>query len=95
MRLQDNGDSLALWVSANETYEWAHRTGSAWPCSELSGHRFSAAFDTNGLVDLTVDGRDGHDVPGDELSAIVSDLLAERLPTTHPCYFVVVGQFQG
>lgn len=95
MRILDHGDSVALWVSANETYEWAHRSGSAWPCSVLSGSRFFAAFDTNGLCDLTVDGRDAHDVPSDELSAIVADLLGERLATDHPVYFVTIGQFQG
>ncbi|KKK66566.1 hypothetical protein LCGC14_2962840, partial [marine sediment metagenome] len=98
MRLQDNGDSVAMWVSANETYEWANRIGSSWPCSELSGKRFFAAFDTNGLYELTVDGKDPNDmtcwIPGDEFSAITSDLLAERLATDHPCYFVTVGQYQ-
>lgn len=95
MRLLDNGDSVALWVSARETYDWAHRIGSAWPCSVLSGHRFFAAFDTNGLYDLTVNGGEASDVPSDELSAIVADLLGERLATDHPVYFVTVGQFQG
>ena len=95
MRLQDSGDSLAMWVSTNDTYDWATRIGSAWPCSELSGHRFFAAFDTNGLVDLTVDGKDDSDIPCDELNAIVADLLEDRIPKDHPCYFVTVGQFQG
>ena len=94
MRVQDNGDSVAIWANTHDTYEWAHKTGAAWPCSELSGHRFFAAFDTNGLVALTVDGRDA-DVPGDELSAITSDLLAEHLSIDHPCYFITVGQFKG
>lgn len=95
MRILDHGDSVALWVSARETYDWAHRSGSAWPCSVLSGSRFFAAFDTNGLYDLTVNGGEASDVPSDELSAIVADLLGERLATDHPVYFVTVGQFQG
>ena len=95
MRIQDNGDSIALWVSANDTYDWAHKTGAAWPCSTLSGHRFAAAFDTNGLCDLTVDGRsEPHgDFDGHEFSAICADMLATKLSSDHPCYFVTVGQF--
>ena len=93
-RLQDNGDSVCLWASASDTYDWAHEIGAAWPCSELAGRRFFAAFDTNGLVDLTVDGKDGVGIPCDEFNAITSDLLAERLPADHPCYFVTVGQFR-
>lgn len=91
-RIYDKG--FALWLSARDTYEWARRPGSAWPCSELSGHRLWVEFDDNGLVDFTVDGREGFDVPGDELSAIVSDFIGQRITKDHPAYFVAVGQFE-
>lgn len=67
----------AIWLSARDTYEWAHRTGASWPCSTLSGHRVFAAFDSNGLCDLTIDGKDG-DCDAHELSAIISDLSKGR-----------------
>ena len=71
------------------------RPGSAWLCSSLCNHRFCAGFDTNGLVDLTVDGRTPTEhIDGNELSAICSDLLRDKLSTDHPVYFVTVGQFQ-
>jgi hypothetical protein len=95
MRLNDSGGSVTLWLSANDTYVWARRPGAHWPCSQLSGRRLRASFDTNGLYDLTIDGRSGIDCDGNELSAITSDYLAERLTPEHPCYFVTVGQFQG
>ena len=63
-RIDDNG--FTLWLSKNDTYDWAHRSGAAWPCSELSGKRCVIEFDDNGLCDFTVNGRDGADVPGDE-----------------------------
>lgn len=95
MRLQDNGDSFAIWVSARETQDWATRPGDAWPCSTLAGKRLYAAFDTNGLFDLTVNGRDSVDIDSHEFNALVSDFAAERLNADHPCYFVAVGQFRA
>lgn len=94
MRILDQGDAVVLWASASDTYEWAHRIGSAWPCSTLSGSRFCATFDTNGLLELTINGRDDADVDAHELSAICSDLLGEKITTDHPVYFVAVGQFK-
>ena len=95
MRLRDDGTGFVLWASADDTHHWARKPGAAWPCSTLSGHRFMAVFDTNGLLDLTVDGRDApDDIDGHELSAIVADLAGEKLPKDHPCWFVAVGQFQ-
>jgi len=96
MRIKDTGMALTLWASASDTYDWAHRSGAAWPCSTLSGSRFCATFDTNGLLDLSVNGGDApEDIDGTELSAICSDLIGSRIDTEHPCYFVVVGQFQA
>jgi hypothetical protein len=94
MRVQDNGTSVTLWASANDTYAWAHRSGSAWPCSGLSGKRMCASFDTNGLVDLTVNGQDDGDVDASELNALASDLLSERIDQDHPCWFITIGQFR-
>ena len=95
MRVADSGDAVTLWASAADTYDWAHRSGAAWPGSTLSGDRFCATFDTNGLLDLTVNGRDAGDVDSHELSAICADLLSERIGEDHPVWFVTVGQFQG
>lgn len=95
MRLRDDGNGFCLWVSADETYAWAHRSGASWPCSTLSGHRFLAVFDRNGLCDLTVDGKEAGDIDGHELSACIADHAARKLPKEHPCYFVAVGQFQA
>jgi len=94
MRLKDNGDSLTLWISADETYWWARRPGNAWPCSELSGKRLCASYDRNGLCDLTVNGRDGFDGDVHELNTIVADHLAERIGEDHALWFVTVGQFR-
>jgi hypothetical protein len=94
MRLKDFGNRVTIWLSADDTYEWAHRTGAAWPGSTLSGHRVRADYDTNGLWQLTVDGY-SKNVDAHELNAIVSDFAAERLSPDHPCWTVMVGQFRG
>ncbi len=95
MKVRISGDQVTLWASANDTYEWARRPFKRWPSSALSGHRFMATFDGNGLCDLTIDGRHngGPEVTADELSAICADLLQEKLSKDHPVWSVAVGQF--
>lgn len=101
MRIADSGSAVTLWASARDTDDWARKPGAAWPCSTLAGHRFCATFDTNGLLDLTIDGRwpgeaaHGDDVDGNELSAICADLLSEQIAKDHPVYFVAIGQFRA
>lgn len=97
MRTKVTESEIALWASQDDTYRWARRTGSAWPCSTLSGKRLFAAFDSNGLVELAINGKDaGDDIDGWELSCLCSDLLKKsgKVPQEHPAYFVAVGQFQ-
>ena len=93
MRLKDHGNGFTIWISADDTYEWAHRTGAAWPGSELAGHRLRVDYDTNGIWQLTVDGYPKN-IDATELNAIVSDFAAEQLPEDHPCWMVAVGQFR-
>lgn len=94
MRVQIDENMVRLWLSANDTFYWARRPGQAWPCSEISGRRLFAEFDWNGLLDLTVDGRHGVDIPASEFNAITSDFLSDKLPREHPAWYVAVGQFQ-
>lgn len=98
MRLRDNGDSITVYISRKETGDWAdgwYGNGS-WPCSWLEGKRVAATYDTNGLLDLTVAGKEApEDLPADELNACVAYFAKQKLPEDHPCYFVVVGQFNG
>jgi hypothetical protein len=95
MRVRIEDDSVTLWLSASDTWDWAHRRGAAWPGSQLGGRRLVACFDRHGLVDLTIDGgRGDQDVCCDEFNAITSDFLKQKLPQNHPCYFITVGQFQ-
>lgn len=94
MRLIIGPSSLSVWISARETRDWARKTGAHWPCSQLAGKRLFAAFDRNGLCDLTINGRSG-DCDSTEFNAITSDFLASKLPKDHPCYLVCVGQFRA
>ena len=93
MRITHDGNSVRLWLSANDTYGWAHKPGASWPCSFLAGKRLRADFDSNGLVDYAVNGRYAEGMAADEFNAITSDFMRDRLPKEHPCYFVAVGQF--
>ena len=75
MRVKKSDHATQLWLSANDTYNWAHKSGAAWPCSVLSGHRLYAEFDAdNDLIDIAIDGK-SKDCPADEFNAITSDYL--------------------
>lgn len=86
MRLKDYGDAVTVWLSADETYEWAR----CWPGSRLSGKRVRAEFDSSGLLDYAVNGAYLDDLDWTEFSTIVADHLADRLDSEHPCYAVCV-----
>ena len=92
MRVHINGSSVKLWLSAKDTYYWANRPLNSWPCSELSNKRLFAEFDSNGLLDVAINGWDA-DIPADEFNAITSDHLRDKLPADHPARFVAVDQF--
>jgi hypothetical protein len=81
MRLLKNDDGrISLWLSANDTYEWA----THWPCSQLSGKRLFAEFEPNGdLVDMAINGHSGVDVSADEFNAITTDFIAVKY-SDHP-----------
>lgn len=98
MRMRLEGDGLTVWISRTETGNWADGWygNGRWPCSQLAYKRLCATYDTNGLLDLTVNGNDPPlDLEADEFSACVAYFVGQALPEDHPCYFVVVGQFEG
>ena len=74
MRTKKIGNTTKIWISANETYAWAHRIGERWLCSTLSGKRVFAEFDDGDLVDATVDGKSDYDFDVFEFNAIIADL---------------------
>lgn len=90
MRIQRHEHSTKLWLSANDTYNWAHKAGAAWPCSQLSNRRLFVEFDQRGdLVDLAIDGgRGDQDCDSNELDAIVADHLGSSHPEAQPQYIV-------
>lgn len=76
MRIVKNGTNTRLWLSRNDTYEWAHKPGKAWPCSNLSGKSLFVELERGDLVDIRINGRAG-DCDSHELSCIIDDFLAE------------------
>ena len=82
MKVQCTAHNAKVWLSANDTYHWAHRTNATWPCSFLSGRRVFAEFDRHGdLVDMAIDGgRGDQDCPCDEFDAIMASLVGDSHP---------------
>ena len=84
-RLQKTEHGTKIWLSANDTDNWAHKLGDSWPCSQLSGRRVFAEFDARGdLVDMAIDGSSAVDCAADEFSAITSDFLLDEYGPDHP-----------
>ncbi len=79
MRTQRHGNTVKVWLSANDTYGWANRPSESWPCSYLSNKRLFAEFQNGDLIDISVNGKDS-DVPSDELNAIIEDFLGSANP---------------
>jgi len=78
---RDESGATRLWLSADDTYEWARD----WPCSSLRGRRVFAAFAANGdLIDLAVNGRSDENIDGHEFNACASDFLRARFGHEHP-----------
>jgi len=92
MRIKRQPSGYIMWLSANNTYDWAHRVDNRWPCSELSNHRLCVVVDNNGICDMTFDGATSwtNDIDGTELDAIVSDHLPTDLRHLWPCWEVRV-----
>ena len=98
MKLNSYDHGFTINLSARDISDWVRKPGAAWPCSTLDGKRLYAEFDSNGLLDYSINGRypsERDNIDSNEFNAIIADHAKEVLPTDHPCYFVVVGQFQG
>jgi hypothetical protein len=89
VRIHKTAEGYTMQLSARDTYDWAHRSGAAWPCSTLSDHRVMVCVDSNGLCDFTLDGRTDGDVDGNELDACVSDHLPKDLRHLWPVWETV------
>ena len=87
MRVKKHDDGYTMWLSVNDTYNWAHRANNSWPCSQLSGKRVRAVVDNNGVFDLYINGiYPLYDIDGNELTAIIGDHLPKDLRQFWPCW---------
>ena len=76
MKIEKQGDTAKLWLTAEDTYQWARKPGAAWPCSYLSGKTLFAEFYKGDVMDCTIDGEYGYvGMPADEFYAITSDFI--------------------
>lgn len=72
-----------VWLSANDTYAWAHAPNKTWPCSVLSGKSLFAEFCHGDLVDVRLNGKavnNGMEIPFDEFNAIIEDYCGTTRP---------------
>ncbi len=78
MKIEKQDNTIKLWLSAQDTYQWANKPGGKWPCSFIAGKRLFAEFNADGdLVDYAVNGKTSADInlTGDEFNAITSDFI--------------------
>ena len=86
----DNGPKATgytMWLSATDTYNWAHCPGHYWPGSQTSDNRLLIVVDSNGLCDGSMNGKDfPDDLSGNELEALVADHLPADCRHLWPCW---------
>ena len=87
MTITRTQSGYVMRLSARDTYAWANRPSASWPCSGLRNHRLMVEVDSNGLYDMTVDGKipDGN-IDGSEIDACVSDHLPANLRHLWPVW---------
>ena len=76
MKIEKQGTTVKLWLTAEDTYEWAY---GRWPRSFLAGKTLFAEFRNGDLIDYAVNGKTGGDIdlPADEFTAITDDFINE------------------
>ena len=77
---RDGKGNVKVVATGDDTYDWAHKPGGAWPCSVLSGKGFCAGFQGGDLVELTMYGHRDVDVPIDEFNAFIEDATGSVNP---------------
>jgi hypothetical protein len=91
-------ECVTIEATGNQLWQWSHRSGATWPCSALDDLDFiRVVFDADGLLEIeaTCGGKDddAEGLTADELNAWSGDVLRDVLASSHPAYFVTVGQF--
>jgi hypothetical protein len=85
-KFETNGEitGYRMSLSARETYAWANKPGSVWPCSEISNRRLSVEIDRNGLY-CVHPSNIGYSA---ELEAIVADHIPDEVKHLWPTWLV-------
>ncbi len=78
MKIVKHNNITKLWLSANDTYNWAHRSVAEWPCSTLSDKRIYAEFDDGDLIDIVIDGKSDCDCDMFEFNAMIADFIEKE-----------------
>jgi len=94
-KIRKTKQGVDIWLSANDTYNWAHRAGNSWLCSYLSGKRLFVQLDSKGdLMDYTINGKTDSNCPSDEFNAIIADYTKDP-PTKVIFRKFKSGDFKG
>jgi hypothetical protein len=76
-----------MYLSAQDTCNWATCPGKRWPCSRLAGHHTVVQVDRNGLFDFSVTGSQSNGpIENNELEACVADHLPADLRRFWPTW---------
>jgi len=75
VKIVKHNNITKLWLSANDTYNWAHRSVAEWLCSTLSDKRIYAEFDDGDLIDITINGKSNFDCDAYELNIMIADFM--------------------
>lgn len=75
MKIKKTENGTKIWLSSNDSWRWANRSNSRWPCSTLADKRiFVELASNNDIIDIKVNGRDAKNIDAHELRCCLNDL---------------------
>lgn len=93
MKTVKHGSITKLWLSANDTYNWAHRHNAKWSCSTLANKRVYAEFDDGDLVKICINGKTDSDCDVFEFNAMIADLTEIQLDKQFGAWYNIDSGF--
>ena len=86
MRIIIDNHNVKIWLSKNDTYNWANMPGQSWPCSQLANKSLFAEIEQGDLIDYAITPKTlNSDIDTTEFNAILQDFINPELPENHCC----------
>jgi hypothetical protein len=76
MKIKKTGNGIKIWSSERDSWRWANKPGSVWPCSSLADKRIYVELSPDGdIVDIKINGKQKGRIDDHELKSFINDIL--------------------